>query len=593
MILAAGVLSYWKVADPDVFWHLKAGIVMWERGRLLSQNTFSSAFPSYPWQNNEWLFQLLLAGVYRAGGWAGIAAFKLAAVVALGGLIFGVIMRRAGRPLLAAAGAVTALAIMQHRLTERPHLLSYLFFAIVVLVLARRERHPKALLALPLLYALWSNAHPEVIFGLFYLGLVAAGEALDSRGAPSTTGAWFPAGVRRLLLATLLCAGATLVNPWGYHLLVLPFGAFGRPDITITEFGFSSFGLFASFWVLLAGALALLLARSRRTWSELLPVLAFGALAVLFQRVIPFFLLVAVPAAFGAAAEFSGAERSARRRRVDSACALVAYAALVWALGFERPGLYRWGWGVNEEFYPAAAADLLAAEPWRGNLYNPYRGGGYLIYRLYPRLGVLQDGRGGVSYPREFMRRMNRDFTPADLPRIMADYGITVALFNREEVGAHFDRTRWGVVFWDDAYCVLVRRDSPNRDLLERLEYRFFLPGVDADRAASPDTLGAFVREMERNQAARRSPSAPLANSIGFLYIRSGDRVAAERLFRGATRIDEAYAPAWANLGILLSDSGRTTEAAAALSRALALDGGLHGARSRLAEIDGRPAGAK
>lgn len=575
--IAALAVSFWKVADPDVFWHLKAGEVMLEQGRLITQNTFSSVFPDHPWQDNEWLFQIILAGVYRGAGWAGVAAFKAAAVLAVGALLFAMTLAQTGRPTLAAMGATTALAIMQHRLTERPHLFSYVFLALTVLLVSRRERSPRGLWALPALFVLWSNIHPEVVFGLLYLGVVVAGEGVNSltrRTPPS------PAQ-KKLWLLSATCVGATLVNPWGYHLLTMPFSIL-RNDTSIIEFTVSTFRGFPSFWVFLLLTLLLVaVTRRPRDWAEILPVILLGVLAIRMQRVIPFFVIVATLYTFRCAKELSERGGGRHRHRVEAVCFLGAYGALIWALAFEVPGLYRWGWGIHEELYPVAAADVLAAEPWRGNLYNPYREGGYLLFRLHPALRVLQDGRGG-AYPKEFVSRMNYTFTPQDLPRILSDYQIQVALFNLDEVNPNFNRARWGIVFWDDDYCLMARRDSPNKEILDRLEYRVFVPGADLSGEMDPEKMGALVGEMERNQRARRFPSASLANNIGFLQLRLRNLPQAESSFREAIRIDGNYGLAWANLGLVLMENGSVPEAQAAFTRAVQLDPRLETARGRL-----------
>ena len=149
--LAACALSFWKVADPDVFWHLEAGLVMLDQGRLITHN-FSSLFPD--------------------------------------------------------------------------HLLSYIFLGLVVLLVTRRERSPRGLLALPPLFALWGNTHPEVASGLLYLGVVIVGQTLDtltSRPVAATD-------ARRLRIVALLCAGATLLNPWGYRILLMPLESAALPE---------------------------------------------------------------------------------------------------------------------------------------------------------------------------------------------------------------------------------------------------------------------------------------------------------------------------------------------------------------------------
>jgi hypothetical protein len=105
------------------------------------------------------------------------------------------------------------------------------------------------------------------------------------------------------------------------------------------------------------------------------------------------------------------------------------------------------------------------------------------------------------------------------------EYRINLALFERAD-NPQFDRSRWGVVFWDDDYFLMVRRDSPNRPILERLEYRFFLPGVALDVVRDQRELADLVREIERNQAARRFPSKQLAGALGVLRRRLADTAA-------------------------------------------------------------------
>lgn len=140
-------------------------------------------------------------------------------------------------------------------------------------------------------------------------------------------------------------------------------------------------------------------------------------------------------------------------------------------------------------------------------------------------------------------------------------------------------------MFWDDDYALMVRRDGPNRELLERLEYRLFLPGFDYSGETAPEDRAALIREMERNQAARRLPSAELHSALGILNLRAGDAAQAESHFRRATLVDDSYAPAWANLGLLLLKTGRPAAAETALARAVRLDPRLEFARAKLAEI--------
>ena len=134
LILAATfALSFTKASDQDVFWHLRTGQLILDEGRLPRTNTFSSAHADHPWLNPNWLFQASLAGIHRLGGWGGVAAFKvvLASLVALCLLL--VLLGERRGALAAGALTVAVMAVLQFRILARPHLVSYLFFAVLIL----------------------------------------------------------------------------------------------------------------------------------------------------------------------------------------------------------------------------------------------------------------------------------------------------------------------------------------------------------------------------------------------------------------------------------------------------------------------------
>lgn len=509
----AFLLAWFKVIDYDVFWHLKTGEVILDTGRLVRTNLFSSLFPDHPWPNPEWFFQVLLALAYRAGGWFAVQVLKVLLVAALGMALYAALLRRGLRPLAAAAFALVPLSLMQYRFTERPQLFSYLFFVLALLLAdhARRGSRRALWLLLPL-FALWSNIHPEVFLGLLYLGAIAAGEFLNARRAGGERAETAP----RFAAATAGCAAATLLNPEGYHVLAFPFlHLFLGPTVEVTEYGPSTFADVPLFWILLLATIPLLVLRkARRDWAEILPVAGLGLLGVLYQRDTPYFLLAAAPALAGfiPAEERPGAWFTPRRAGL--ATFLAAAVALLWAIGLDRLQPYRWGWGIDERFYPVAAADALLAHPWRGRLYNHYNEGGYLIYRLHPRLGVFQDGRV-QAYPRDFIARANARFSAAAWPGIVTDYQVGLALVKLSEAGPpYFNIRDWGIVFWDDDWCLLARRGSADADLMARLEYRVFLPGTAIGRISDPAALGRLAEEMARNQGERLQPSAALAEAL-------------------------------------------------------------------------------
>lgn len=506
------LLSFTMTCDSDVLWHLKAGQVILERGSLLRTNTFASTYPDHPWPNPEWLFQVLLALLHRGGGFVAIGGLKVLVTVASAGVLYTLMVRRAGHPGTAAALVALVLAAIQFRLTERPHLFSFLFFLFTLLVAERAREGPSRLpWVLPALFALWSNFHPEFVMGFLALGAVLVGDALDRRLAPASP----DSRQARLLVPALLCVPAVCVNPEGYHALLFPLlHTFVGPIVEVTEYAPTGVLRVPAFWIM-AALTAATLCRFRRAgaWSDVLLAGGMAVLGALYIRATPYFFLVAAPLLHRHATAAAAAGSRFTAQRLGAVALVAAAGSLCWALGFERLLPYRWGLGLDDSAFPAAAAAAIERHALPGRLYNRYGDGGYLIYRLYPGVGVFQDGRL-QAYPREFMARINAQFDERDWPAIVEEYQVNTLLLPIVVTGRLAPIGDWGMVFWDDSSCVLVRRTPQNAPLLSRLEYRLFRPGLAFPQIADSRRLAALAREMERNQSERLKPSPLVAREL-------------------------------------------------------------------------------
>jgi tetratricopeptide (TPR) repeat protein len=587
LVVLAGAfcLASFQVCDGDVFWQLAQGQVMLDTGAMVRTNLFSHTYPDFRWVNPEWLFQVSLAAAHRLGGWAAVSALKVALVLLLAGTLYAVLLGRRDRPLPAASLAIAAIAVMRFRLTERPQLVSLLLFTVTVLIVDRHRREAGRLVwLLPPLFALWANFHAEVLLGLLLLFGIAAGEALDrlretppARARPSTLGA-----------VACLCALATGLNPQGYRVLLVPFAHFSLDEtIQVTEFMHSTPALVPLFWLALAAAVAVAVAvaarsRTRADWADLVPVAGVALLGVRYIREAPYLAILAAPLVQRALAPPPPADgRTARWR--EPAVAALAFGMFVWAARFDALMPYRWGWGLDERSFPVAAADLLLREPLPPTLYNDYGAGGYLLFRLRPRIGVFQDSRSG-AYPDDFVARLHARAAGLDWAALLNRYGVNTALVSVQDVTRLFSPDAWGLVFWDDRYAVLVRRTDAHRALLQRLEYRRFLPvpapPIGDDRGALEELAG----EMRRNQAERREPSGTLASDIGLVLARLGRHAEAREAFLRAVALSPRDAPGWAYLGRAEAALGRAEEARRAFDRALEIDPALDQVRAWRAE---------
>ncbi len=262
-----------KIMAIDLAYQIRAGGIMLDTHRLLDVDTFTFTVLGHPWLNQQWGSEVLLAGIYRAGGWGGTA---LARGALLGATVFFLYRacRAAGAAprtaaLLTLGGWMVGIEILP---ALRPQQFVFVLFAAVQWIVVGRHRSPKRLWLIPVVVAAWANLH-----GSFPLALLLLGFAwLEDRRRD-------PAGARRMLGVLLVSLVATLANPFGVRVWSYVVDLSTNPVVSqrIAEWGPPSIhtptGLF--FFASLF-AVAVVLARRTRLIG-LIPLLKLGVFACL------------------------------------------------------------------------------------------------------------------------------------------------------------------------------------------------------------------------------------------------------------------------------------------------------------------------
>jgi hypothetical protein len=343
LVVILGTALRDHLGDPDLWWHLKTGAIIAATGQVPRTDPFSYSAGGKPWTAHEWLAALILYGAWRAGGWGGILWFRGLMIAATTATLYLVLRRRSGSWLAAILLAFSAALATSSFWTERPHLFTFLFFAILVGILnTAAEGRPRPLWAVPPLVLLWANVHGGYASAFILMATFSVGLWLDGRGVGDSPRAGEPerpsaataavgaaaggarppakAGaravsprrlrgltarapvhgslVRRLLLVGVLSLFAACVNPQGPALLLYPFRYLAEGGLTnfVSEWQVPNVKtpLGRLFEVLLLAVLALALgARARLPWRDVLPTLVFAHLALTAVRHVPLFAMVA------------------------------------------------------------------------------------------------------------------------------------------------------------------------------------------------------------------------------------------------------------------------------------------------------------
>ena len=206
--------------DPGTFWHVRTGEIMLDARTFLASDPFSYPFGGRPWTPFEWLGEIGMALLYRAGGYD-LLLLAAATVIAA---IYAWLGSRIVRTGLHWAAAVCltglAMAAAASHFHVRPHLITAAFLAITMCLLSAVEAGRtslRSLFWLVPLFVIWSNVHGGVMGGIATVGIVFAGWlilAVVKSESPIRTSrdAVELCGIGLLILA------APLANPYGLDL---------------------------------------------------------------------------------------------------------------------------------------------------------------------------------------------------------------------------------------------------------------------------------------------------------------------------------------------------------------------------------------
>jgi tetratricopeptide (TPR) repeat protein len=581
--------------ETDLFFNLRLGEIVLHTHHVPLDNRLSFTFPDARDVNLAWLFQIVLALVYRAGGIQATVLLKTAFVAGTFAVLWRVGRRRGAAPALLAMTLALAAWAAEPRFVERPHLVTFLGLALALLALERAEAgRPRALWALVPGGFVWANGNSCFFLAPALLLLYAAGALADRR----------PRDARRAALVAVALAPIVLATPSGAGALGYIANHFRMPMLRpLQEYRVAAWPVDGPFFFLLAALVAAMALAPRGRWRTFLPALALAALGARRIRFVAEFALLAGPAVAAALTAGLG-----RIRREASAGALPAHPLAAALAGVvlvaltvipraadARAGQPWFDVGLASGLVPTAAIRFAEDEDLRERMYNDLEVGSYLTWDGWPRYRVFQDPRIN-GYPPELHAVLRRaDLTRTEWQAQLDRFGVTSALITYPAVnprGALFDPARWALVYRSNEALIFARRTPGRASRIARLEipltFRYDAgdgllpealrdpPVVEGqavvDRCHWDVRLGDFyvegsMAEPRPARAAYRKARGCLDEArratLAGLEMELGDAAAAERLWATVSGSDASVARGFALLRL-----GRAEEALAALNTA-------------------------
>ena len=290
-----GVFSLHRLDDFDTWWHLAAGRWIVQHRSIPATDVLSWTVPHNGWTNLQWLYDVLLYGLWSLGGPNLMVLASVACFVVMAALVARHASRFAG-PVVVAFLVAWLAATANERFFLRPEMVTFPLLAAVQLVLAEGRTDPRRLRLLVPLMALWANLHSLFIVGIAAIGCAIGGALLALvpllPAGWRRDSAWEPDARRQLLVWGVAGITATLANPWFGRALLFPLELMTRIDGSSPVYG--------------------VIGEFRRPFSDYFPTLALGSYQVMLAAAVLFAGIAAVIRALAGDAT-EGRGRAARR----------------------------------------------------------------------------------------------------------------------------------------------------------------------------------------------------------------------------------------------------------------------------------------
>lgn len=422
-VLFAFRLGVRPIGDNSMLTHIRTGIDMVHGGGIPRSDPYSWTARGARWVVQSWLPEWTYGWAHRLGGYHLVVLEQALLMAGLAWLV--VRLARAGSPLRTGLSGLIVVGMSASSWSPRPLLFGLICMALTVTIVEHRRT---SWWLVPVVW-LWVQSHGSFPLGLAWLGARAVGEGLDWRAWPRDAMAYVGAFAAGLVVS--------VVNPLRARLLTFPLTIGSKREAfqNIIEWRSPDFQHGGMRIALVFMTLALLLlVRARLPWRDVVPVVAFFALALVAMRNIPLTAIALAPvlgrvlrrpeSAPARPPALAGQERMNRALAVTLGVAFVLFGLSATS-----------GTGLSLHDYPRDAVTYLDQQ---GLLAAPHRlvhqdyVGNYLELRYGTRARVFVDDRYDM-YPLGVSRDYRRLLGGAEQSLDILDRrGVDVVLWDKD-----------------------------------------------------------------------------------------------------------------------------------------------------------------
>lgn len=563
LLLVFLAASYQISGDDDLFWHLATGRYIIENKVVPNADVFGHITSGTEWIPFEWGWDVLTYALYNIGGYNGILAFRSLAFCFIFFVYF-MLLRKFKVNSFISIGLLTVLLVAtMDRLSPRPHIITYIFFSLLLYILMNykyinREKYQMRLYAIPVIFLLWANSHMGVLAGGLILFVFTISETIIHYKASSFSNSDFKpltqSELKKLWIISIVSALVLLINPHGIQTYLYAYShtkmkmletvnEWQNPFNSKLDLGFiiTLYKLF-----LYAGIIVLLYAYKKK---DVFFALIFVAFAVYSVRAIRFtvdyeMIMVAFIAIsinyFVMNIKNMGAKNFLNGNVPKGALAafLIYIISMVPSNAiYDKLMYYRVsGWGVNNDFIPVQLFDFMKETKISGTTYNHFGTGGYLVWSFPGEKNFIDSRNLNDEIFNEYNSIM---MMKPGFEKKIEERGIDYVVYLDPDlirrpnelkglVTSYLSRNpNWKLVFWDDKSMLFVKDIPKFADVINKYEYKVLDPYSLIFNKAEFDYNVKLDPARTREEIARKTQSEP----NGYLFKALND--AANKLLIG------------------------------------------------------------
>jgi hypothetical protein len=370
--------------DPDLFWHIRGGLDILEKGKIVLADSWNYLYEGKVWVNQQWLVEVILALLYKIGGISAIFYFK--GVIAALAAFF--IIRSVDRkdPVIPFLTAGIIIILIARYFLMRTQLFSFIFLAALIFLL-EKSKPSKRILPILILFALWANIHAFFGLGLLVLGVHTCTVLFIDFLKDKKATVVFEKENLISAVSIPLCAFVTLINPFGIKIWQTAGSLFSqRQETLVSEWlpvwkypvesnlmFFIYFGLLIFLGVVFSNKIKL------RHLAISIPLVIFGFYSV---RILPFSVVATAPlfaSLLEGLFETSNLEES-RLKRFYPYALVFLIALSMGSLSYRVTKPVTIPDRVYREDYPVGAVSYLKENGLKGKIWNEFDWGGFIVF---------------------------------------------------------------------------------------------------------------------------------------------------------------------------------------------------------------------